>query len=88
MAKREPYEAPQIGAMMERMFRALVRRAEAGDTEALEQILRLQDVAADSARSAGRGLVAFGYSYGELARWTGVSRQAAAKRYAAAEVAQ
>lgn len=86
MAKREPYEAPQIGAMMERMFRALVRRAEGGDTEALEQILRLQDVASDSARSAGRGLVAFGYSYGELARWTGVSRQAAAKRYAAAEV--
>jgi len=82
MAKREPYEAPQIGAMMERMFRALVRRAGEGDTEALEQLLRLQDVNAEAIKSAGRGLAEFGYSYGELARWTGVSRQAAAKRYA------
>ena len=36
------HEAPEIGAMVRRMVRALVRRAAEGDTEALEQLAQLE----------------------------------------------
>lgn len=78
--KRER-EAPEVGAMAGRVIRALVRRADAGDTEALEQLLALQAQVAGAVNDAGAGLHRFGYSYTELAGVAGISRQAARERF-------
>lgn len=80
MSARRVTEAPGLGAAVERMLRALVRRAAAGDTEALEQLCQLDVELAASTRKALRGLHEFGYSYAELASVTGTSRQAVAQR--------
>lgn len=77
------HETPAIEAMMERMFRGLVRRAGAGDTEALEALAHLERVAGlahtvalDQAHTVRGGL----YSWTELANVTGTSRQAVRQR--------
>lgn len=79
------YEAPEIGAMIDRMLRALVRRAGEGEQEAIEQLVQLGDrLPAYQARAlvAGRE---FGYSLAELATATGTSRQAVSQRIKAGE---
>lgn len=81
MSRRREREAPEVGAMAGRVIRALVRRADAGDTEALEQLLKLQGELAAAVNDAGAGLHAFGYSFTELAGVAGVSRQAARQRF-------
>lgn len=78
---RTEREAPEIGEATGRLLKALVRRAEDGDTIALEELLALQTVLAERITDAGRGLHAFGYSYTEIADVAGVSRQAARKRF-------
>jgi hypothetical protein len=78
--KRER-EAPEVGAMAGRVVRALVRRAEAGDTEALEQLLSLEQQIAGAIKDAGRGLHSFGYSFTELGKVAGISRQSARERF-------
>lgn len=83
--KREPYEAPAIGGMVRRMIRALVKRAQAGDTEALEQLHQLESFVPTQVTAAGRGLHEFGYSWGELSAALGISRQACAKRFGKTE---
>jgi hypothetical protein len=76
---RPTREAPELGAMVRRMLAALVRRAEAGDLFALEQLAELRDqlpgYLARAAWGAHHGPA--GYSYGEVGRELGVSRQAA-----------
>lgn len=79
---RTEREASDIGAMMDRMFRSLVRRAETGDTEALEVLVSLDKRAGGYVRSAAQELISFGYTYAELAQVLGVTRQAATKRFA------
>lgn len=74
------HEAPDVGAMVERMFRALVRRAGDGDTQALEQLARLELVARDSVAAGGLALHSFGYSWTEIGTVTGTTRQAARQR--------
>lgn len=73
---RNRHEAPEIGAMAGRMLNALVRRAAEGDTEAIEQLQQLEQLAA-AAYSAGLAAAKHegGYSLGELAAVTGSSRQ-------------
>lgn len=79
------HEAPEVEAMVRRMFRALVRRAAEGDWEALEALGRLEGVAAGSATEGlyrswqGQG---GRYSFGELAQVVGTSRQAVRQRVA------
>lgn len=80
-SRKREREAPEVGAMAGRVVRALVRRADAGDTEALEQLLQLQREVAGAVIDAGAGLVRFGYTYGELAQVCGISRQAARERF-------
>lgn len=85
---RQPYrESPAIGAFMRRMTKALIRRAGEGDIEALSVLLDLQRETQAAIVEAGRALHATGYSYGDLARHTGVSKQAAIKRYGVGEQA-
>jgi hypothetical protein len=67
--------------MARRVVKALRRRAEDGDTEALEQLLQLADVVDAEIKAAGAGLHAFGYSYTELANVAGFTRQAARARF-------
>lgn len=82
MATQRHRESSEIGAMAQRVMRALVRRAAEGDTEALEVLVTIQAEASDHIASAGQELVTFGYSYGELASVLGVTRQAARQRFA------
>lgn len=79
------HEAPQITAMAGRVLRALARRAEEGDTEALEGLLQLQTQLSEAITAAGMGLHEFGYSFTELADVMGVSRQAARQRFTPVE---
>lgn len=80
--KRER-EAPEIGAMSRRVFRALARRAADGDILALRELVGLQDQLRDAITDAGRGLHEFGFSFTYIAAETGVTRQAARERYGA-----
>lgn len=82
------HESPEIGAMVRRMVRALVRRAAEGDTEALEELARLEGELPAAITVAGK-LMASGermaldqsYSYTELGDVLGISRQAARQRF-------
>lgn len=67
--------------MAGRVVRALVRRAGDGDTEALEQLIMLDDLLPAAIRDAGAALHRFGYSYTELGDVAGISRQAARERF-------
>lgn len=78
---RRTYESPALGSASLRMARALVRRAEDGDTEALEELLKLDAAMTTLVADAGRGLRAKGYSLHELSRVTGTSRAACSKRF-------
>jgi hypothetical protein len=78
-------EAPEIGAMLARMLAALVRRAGAGELDAVVELQALE-------RRAGQALVlaaraAHGepgrYSWTELGRELGMTRQAAQQRFGA-----
>lgn len=68
---------------MDRMLRALVRRAESGELEALEELARLVDQAraalSQGARAAHDG--PGHYSWTEVAQTLGISRQAARQLY-------
>jgi hypothetical protein len=76
------HEAPEIGAMVRRMVRALVRRAAEGDTEALEQLALIEKTLPASITEAGRAMHdEFGYSYTFLGDTLGVTRQAARQRF-------
>lgn len=79
---RKSYEASDVAAMVERMLRALERRASTGDTEALVELAKLERGMSDHVGRAGAALHQFGYTYGELAGELGVSRQAARARFA------
>lgn len=78
--KRSRYEAPDVGAMVGRMLRALARRAAEGDPEAIEQLVQLGPILSEQTAAAGAGLHAFGYSWTEVGDAMGVSRQAARQR--------
>ena len=78
--KRER-EASEIGAMSRRVFRSLVRRAGDGDVEALRELVALQADLRDAITDAGRAMHGAGFTYTYLAAETGVTRQAALKRY-------
>lgn len=82
MAARERKEAPEVGAAIVRMMRALVARAAEGDWEAIEQLAMIEQLA-PTATSLGLQLAhdsGPGYSFTELAAVLGSTRQAARQR--------
>lgn len=80
-ARRERPECPEVGQAARRMVRALVKRAEEGDTEAIEQLVETQHETTQAITAAGRALHAAGYSYTDLGRVVGSTRQAAQQRF-------
>lgn len=71
-----------MGAFIGRTLRAMVRRAAEGDREVLSV---LQAVAADLDRAqvaAARAAHDFGYSWTDIGREMGITRQAARQRFA------
>lgn len=79
------HESPELGAMIGRMLNALIRRAAEGDTEAVEQLGRLENLARQAHTSGlAEARRAGGYSLQELANVTGTSRQAVSQRTAVA----
>lgn len=79
------HESPEIGAMVGRMLNALIRRAGAGDWEALEALREIEALA-PAAMTAGLTVARRnednpdGYSLAELAGVVGVTRSAIAQR--------
>lgn len=69
--------------MIHRVARSLARRAEAGDIIALEELVKLQGDLDRYIDQAARGLHSGDqpYSWGEIGRWLGISRQAARQRF-------
>lgn len=88
MSAQRRHESPDLGGAALRMMRALVRRAAEGDTEALEQLQRLEEAASVQLGVAAlRAHREAGYSWTEIARVLGISRQAARQRFAPREEA-
>lgn len=70
-----------MGDAIVRMLRGLVTRAAEGDTEAIEQLARIEQLAPVAMSLGGRlAHDAAGYSYTELGNVLGTSRQAARQR--------
>lgn len=81
MSGQRRHEAPDVGDAIVRMMRGLVSRAAEGDTEAVEQLARVERMAPVATSMGGRlAHDRAGYSYTELGRVLGVSRQAARQR--------
>jgi hypothetical protein len=82
MTAQRRYEAPDLGAAIDRMVAGLVLRAAEGDLEAVEQLRRLEAAvpAALSTAVAGARACA-GYSWAELAPALGTTRQSASERF-------
>jgi len=81
-------EAPELGAACIRLFRALARRAGDGELEALEQLAFLQDSLQMQLGAAVAGYRdGHGYSWADIGRVLGVTRQAAHKRFGRATTA-
>lgn len=81
---QQRHEAPEIGAMAGRMLNALIRRAAEGDTEALEELVKLQTLASAALTAAGAAAHdERGYSWAMLAAATGTTRSAASQRFGA-----
>lgn len=81
-------ESPELGAACIRMMRALARRAGEGDSEALETLDMLTETASVQLGAAVAGYREFapaygaaGYSWTDVARLLGTSRQNAQQRF-------
>ena len=80
-SRRERPEAPELGATSRRFARALAGRCAEGDTEGLEQLVQVAAAVDDAIGTGARALHGVGYSWTEIARVLGVSRQAARQRF-------
>lgn len=85
MSGQRRHESPAVGDAIVRMLRGLVTRAAEGDTEAVEQLRRVEVLAARAMAVGGRlAHDLAGYSYTELGTVLGISRQGARQRAEAA----
>ncbi|WP_157081186.1 AsnC family protein [Novosphingobium naphthalenivorans] len=74
-------ESSEVAAMVRRMFTALARRSADGDLEALVELDRLREPLAVATQAAADGALDREYTFGDIARAMGVSRQAVQKRF-------
>jgi hypothetical protein len=68
-------------AFARRIVRAYIKRAQEGDLDALEGLIILEREVQEAIKLAGAACHDGGFSWAEIARVTGTSRQAAAERF-------
>jgi hypothetical protein len=78
---RRVVENDEYAAFIRRVIRAYARRIASGDIEALADMTTLAGDLDHAITEAVTGLRACGYSWAEIARPLGVSRQAAQQRW-------
>lgn len=78
-------ETPEYAAMMRRMMRAHGRRVADADPEDLAELVALREVLEESIASAVEGMRSR-YSWAQVARGLGTTRQAAQMRYGRTDV--
>ncbi|MEO3785050.1 hypothetical protein ABGB12_17095 [Actinocorallia sp. B10E7] len=78
---RNVVENDQYAAFLRRIIRAYGRRIASGDIEALTDLAALSAELDHATAQAVIGLRAYGYSWAEIARTLGVTRQAAHQRW-------
>ena len=76
-------ENDAYAAFARRVLRAYARRVATGDIEALTRMADLADDIDTAIREAITGLRAYGYSWADIGRQLGVTRQAAQQRWGA-----
>lgn len=78
---RHVVENDEYAAFLRRVLRAYSRRIASGDVEALAHLATVTAELDTTIRDAVTGLRAFGYSWAEIARPLGITRQAAQQRW-------
>lgn len=74
-------EAQKYGAFARRILRAMGRRVSDRDIEALSVLADLQADLAAQMQTSVDALLAHGYSWADIGRQLGISRQAAQQKY-------
>lgn len=88
MGSRSFYEAPEMAAFLRRTAAALVRRAADGDLEILSCIQESTAAFESALDAAARAAHGAGYSWTDIARELGMTRQAAWQRFSERKTAQ
>jgi hypothetical protein len=78
---RRVVENDEYAAFARRVIHAYARRIATGDIEALTAMTTLADDLDQAITDAVTGLRAYGYSWADIARPLGISRQAAQQRW-------
>lgn len=74
-------EAQKYGAFARRILRAMGRRVSDRDIEALSVLADLQADLAEQMQTSVDALLASGYSWADIGRQLGISRQGAQQKY-------
>lgn len=78
---RRVVENDEYAAFLRRILRAYSRRIASGDVEALAYLAEVTDELHTITQQAVTGLRAYGYSWADIARPLGITRQAAQQRW-------
>ncbi|WP_067476428.1 hypothetical protein [Actinomadura hibisca] len=78
---RRVVENDEYAAFVQRVLRAYSRRIASGDVESLALLANLATDLDTALHQAVTGLRAYGYSWAEIARPLGITRQAAQQRW-------
>ena len=76
------YEAADMGKFMRRVARAMVRRAEGGELDAVRELRTTHKAIGDALNDAARAAHDAGYTWADIAAELGMTKQAAHKRWA------
>jgi hypothetical protein len=79
--RRRVVENDEYAAFVRRIIRAYARRVASGDIEALTDLATVATEVNNAITDAVTGLRGYGYSWAEIARPLGVTRQAAQQRF-------
>lgn len=79
--RREQRESPDMAAFVARVARGMVRRAGEGDLEALTALTGMRKAIDEATDDAAAELHRAGYSWTDIGRETGTTRQNARQRW-------